>query len=429
VKRHVARIVCLGLSMFSSVLRADDLMHLSLKEAEQRAVSAHPQIQAGHYAALAAGEVARQFRSAYFPTVSTSFTGATAQDGTRIAAGGLNNPTILDRFAAGFSASQLLTDFGRTSNLVQGQLQRADALQEDAASRKADVLLQVDRAYFAALGANAVLKVAEQTVRARQLVVDQVEALAAGNLKSSLDVSFAKVNLAQAQLLLAEAKNDVQAAYATLTAALGVANQVVYDLEDEPVPPPPLDDASSLAAEALRDRPDAVARRLSAKAAASFASAERALWFPSISLVGAAGLTPYHQVGLNDRYSAVGVNVTVPLTNGNLYAARHAEATFRGQVESEGLRDIENQITRDVTIAWLNARTAYQKMDLTNQLFTQASDAFDLAEARYNLGLSSIVEYTQAQLNKTEAEIEQARAKYEYQTRTVMLRYQMGGLR
>jgi outer membrane protein len=68
-------------------------------------------------------------------------------------------------------------------------------------------------------------------------------------------------------------------------------------------------------------------------------------------------------------------------------------------------------------------------MDLTNQLFTQASDAFDLAEARYNLGLSSIVEYTQAQLNKTEAEIEQARAKYEYQTRTVMLRYQMGGLR
>ena len=53
-----------------------------------------------------------------FPTVFGSFTGAQAQDGTRIAAGGLNNPIILDRFAYGVSASQMLTDFGRTSDLA-----------------------------------------------------------------------------------------------------------------------------------------------------------------------------------------------------------------------------------------------------------------------------------------------------------------------
>ena len=130
---------------------AQDVQRLSLKDAEQRAVQNHPVIRAGHYAALAAGESVRQIKSAYFPTVMGSFTGAQAQDGTRIAAGGLNNPTILDRFAYGFSASQMLTDFGRTSNLAASAALHADSQEQDVAERRADVLLDVDRAYFAAL--------------------------------------------------------------------------------------------------------------------------------------------------------------------------------------------------------------------------------------------------------------------------------------
>ena len=82
-----------------------------------------------------------------------------------------------------------------------------------------------------------------------------------------------------------------------------------------------------------------------------------------------------------------------------------------------------------MTVAWLDAQTAYQRLDLTNQLLTQATDALDLAQQRYNLGLSSIVELTQAQLNKTRAQIEQATARYEYQARTAALRYQIGDLK
>src|SRR5262249_26748383 len=163
------------------------------------------QVQAQGDRAQAAGEVVREVRSIYYPTVVGSFTGAGAQDGTRIAAGGLNNPTILDRFAAGVSVSQMLTDFGRTSHLVAGSALHADARRQDVVSSRDDVVLQVDRAYFDGLRAQAVLKVAEQTVSARQLVVDQVTTLANSNLKSSLDVSFAKVSLAQAQLLLVQA--------------------------------------------------------------------------------------------------------------------------------------------------------------------------------------------------------------------------------
>ena len=167
--------------------------------------------QAGRSAARAASEVVREAKSAYWPTVYGSVTGAAAQDGTRITAGALNNPTVFDRFATGVTVSQLVTDFGRTGSLVETQKLRANAQEQNATLLRAEVLLRVDQAYFDALRAVAVLRVARQTVEARQLVVDQVTALAASNLKSGLDVSFARVNLSQSQLLLVQAQSEVDA--------------------------------------------------------------------------------------------------------------------------------------------------------------------------------------------------------------------------
>jgi outer membrane protein len=398
-----------------------------LAEAESRALANHPQVHIGEYMADAASEVEREARSAYFPTVFGSLTAAGAEQGTRITAGALNNPTILSRTAAGVAFSQLVTDFGRTSDLVSSTSLRADAQRTSIDAYKADVLLQVDRAYFDAQRADAVRRVAEETVSARQLVVDQVTALADANLKSTLDVSFARVNLSEAQLLLVEARNDLQSAYARLATTMGVAGGT-YKLVDEPLPDAPPADSAPLVAEALAKRPDVVAERLAAQAAARFADAERALFHPTVAAVGAAGVTPYGAAGLNDHYSAIGVNLNVPLTNGNLFSARKAEAQLRAEAESERVRDVENHITRDVTTAWLDARTAFQRLDLTGQLLAETSDALELAQERYSLGLSSIVELTQAELNKTRAEIEQASARYDYQARTSALRYQLGRL-
>ena len=200
----------------------------------------------------------------------------------------------------------MITDFGRTPDLVQSFGLRADAQRQEVDNRRADVLLQVDRAYFNALRARSVQGVAQDTVNARQLVVDQVTALAASNLRSGLDVSFARVNLAEAQLLLVQARNDVQAAFTALSAAMGLSQFTTYELDDEPLPDPPPPDSAALVAQALRERPDVIGERVLGQAASRFADAERALWFPSISAVAAAGLTPYRQTGLNSRYSAVG---------------------------------------------------------------------------------------------------------------------------
>jgi outer membrane protein len=406
--------------------RAQTPQPLTLAQAEQTALNNHPQIQAARYTSFAAKEIVREARSAYFPAISASLTGAGAENGSRIAAGGLNNPIIYNRFASGISVGQMLTDFGRTHALVASSTLNAQAQDQNVSGQRAAVLLEVDRAYFSALRAQAVQRVAQATVDARQIVVDQISALAASHLKSGLDVSFAKVNLATAQLVLAQAQNDTQRAFATLAATLGTQAGASYVLSEEPLPAPPPAETTSLVAAALRDRPEVVGARFGAESAARLAEAEANLVRPSVSVVGAFGMAPYRELAIPEHYSAFGINISVPVMNGNLFAARHAEATLRAEATTQRLRDVENQIARDVRIAWLNANTAFQRLGLTDQLLDQASQALDLAQSRYDLGLSSIVELSQAQLNKTQAELEQASAKYDYQVQTAALSFAIG---
>src|SRR5262249_4972740 len=151
------------------------------------------------------------------------------------------------------------------------------------------ILLQVDQAYFTALQAQSVQKVAEETVKARQLVLDQIQELTNNKQKSSLDLSFAKVNLATAQLMLLTAQNDLKSAYAQLAATLGPRDDEEYALADEPLSPEPPADLATLVGESMRDRPDLRTLQLNRDSAATFAKAEHGLKLPSISIVGAIG--------------------------------------------------------------------------------------------------------------------------------------------
>jgi outer membrane protein len=405
-----------------------NVQQLTLHQAEQIAIQNHPRIRAAMNLASAAKAQVTETRSAYYPTVYGSLTGVDAENNSRVAAGGLNNPIIYDRYANGVTVNQLITDFGRTRELVKSSDFNAQAQQATVVTTRADVLLQIDQAYFFALKAQSVLAVAEETVKARQLGSDQVTELAKNKIKSELDVNFANVNLAQAQLLLIQAQNDLQSSFARLSAALGYSDLRTFQLNDEPMPAAPPVEVSGLVQQALRDRPELVSQRLAVSSSQSYAIAERDLKLPTVTAIGTAGLTPVNEAPLAPRYAAAGFNVNIPIFNGHLYGALHTEAAARAQAETEYLRDLQNQIVRDVQTAWLNANSAYQRLAVTDRLLSEANQALDLAQGRYSIGLSSIIELTQAELNQTEARIEQASAKYDYQTQTSFLNYQLGAL-
>lgn len=409
---------------------------LTLKDAEALALKNNPQMSVARLIALASQQVTREVRSNLWPTATGNLTGVDAQSGSRITAGALNNPIIYERLAAGLMVTQLITDFGRTTNLVSSANFAAKAENENAEATKEQILLAVHKAFFNALQAQAVLTVAQETVKQRQTVADQVGALYKSKLKSELDFSFANVNLAQAQLLLLDAQNNQDATQATLSMVLGFPTLQKFQLVEEtgPLTPPP-GNVDDLISQAFSLRPEIRSLQFQYQAAWKFRTAERDLLFPSIRAIGAVGVTPIGNPAVapsasafNNTYGAVGGNVEIPLFNGFQYLARGREATLRAQATDERLRDMRNLISRDVRTSWLNANTAYQRLAVTEQLLEQAKLALELAQSRYKLGLGSIVELSQAQLQETQAAISYTQAGYDYRLNLAILTYETTGI-
>jgi outer membrane protein len=427
--RHMAGAFWLILALSSA--RGADLPPLTLQQAHETALRNHPQIRVGELKALAARQVTRQFRAGFFPNLSANVTSVgTADDNTRLAAiGGLNNPSIFDRNAEGLVLSQLITDFGRTANLTVSARLRAQAEAENAQATREQILLAVDAAFFATQQAQSVSMVAQQTVATRQVFLDQVGALATNKLRSDLDVSFARVNVDDARLLLSKAQNDVQAELTRLANLMGMRDPKDWRLVEEPPPSSLSTNVLELVAQALQSRPELLSLRNSREAALKFSRAEKALRYPTVSAVGSAGVVPVHDPPLPDSYAAAGVIVSLPLYVGGLYSARQQEAELRARAAEESLRDLENNVVRDVRIAWLDAQNAYDRSQITAELLENAKQSYDLAQARYKTGLSSIVEFNQAQLNLLSAQITYANTQYEYLLQRSALSFQTGTLR
>jgi outer membrane protein len=406
-----------------------NVARLTVQDAEALALKNNPAISVARLNALASRQVMREVSSNLWPQTYANLTGVDARNNSRITAGNLNNPSVYTRAAAGATVSQLITDFGHTTNLVASARLQARADEQNALATKQDVLLAVDQAFYNALQTHAVLQVAEQTVASRQLLSDQVSALTKSKLKSDLDLSFANVNLAQGKLLYLDALNNEKASMAALSAILGYSTLEPFELVNntEPLAPPPAD-VDPLIAEAFAKRPEILALAFQSDSAEKFHQAEHDQLYPTISALGAFGDSPVRNDIIYGPYAAVGVNVEIPVFNGFLYSAKSHAADLRAQAVRQRLIDLRNQISRDVRTSWLAASTAFDRVNVSEQLLAQANLALDLAQTRYKLGLSSIVELSQAQLQQTQAEIGNAQAGYEYRLALSVLRYQTSGL-
>ena len=424
----MTRAVFAVLLIVPAALVGQPTMHLTLAEAQRQSIQNNPQFAAARLNAAASYQVPIEYRAAYLPQFSGVITTVGADGGARLAAGALNNPSVYNRAASGLLANQLITDFGRTSNLVSMAKYQAQAQDQVTETTRANLLLGTAQAYFAVLRAHAVVKVANETVGARQLVVDQVTALAGSQLRSTFDVSLANVNLADAKLLQVQALNDVKSAEAQLATLMGLPNETVFILDEEPMPTGVLDPVAAIIREAIQNRPELKDLRLLQAADERFARAEHALFYPTLGLIGSAGFAPLGDPQIANRYGAVGLNVQIPILNGGVFKARTTAAELRAQAATQNVTDQQNQIIRDVRITYLNATTAYDKMALTRQLLDQARLALDLAETRYRNGLGTIVELSQAQLNLTSAQIADVSAKYDYQAQRANLEFQAGNL-
>jgi outer membrane protein len=412
-------------------------LSLTRVQAEQLAIKNNPRISVGRLLALAQHQVYRETRSGLLPTFNGDITAADANEGSRIGAGALTASRLFVHAGAGVTLNQLLTDFGHTTNLVASSKLRERAENANARATEEDIVLATDQAFYNALQAQALLKVAQQTVTTRQSVETQVNELTKSKLKSEVDLAFAQVNLSEAKLLLLDAQNNVDSTNAALTAVLGFDKQVQYELveENKGAPTPPPADVDVVTTTALQQRPDLQAFTYDQQAAEKFRRAERDQLLPTISALGIFGGTPvrpdciggcFPNYFISSWYGAAGVNMSIPIFNGFLYSSEAAEAKYRAKAAAENTRNLRDAVVRDVRTAWLAANTAFQRVGVAEELSKEADLALRLAQGRYQLGLSSIVELSQAQLQQASAAIGYVNAQYQYKLALSTLNFEMG---
>lgn len=151
---------------------------------------------------------------------------------------------------------------------------------------------------------------------------------------------------------------------------------------------------------------------------------------PTISALAIGGITPVAPDGIfvPNWYAAAGVNLTLPLFTGFRIDAQAQEARLRQKAAERQAQDLSDSIARDVRVAALNAQTAFRRIAVAGQFRKQTAQALALAQTRYKLGLSSIVELSQAQLQSTQAAVAAVNARYDYLLALRSLDYARGQL-
>jgi outer membrane protein len=399
---------------------------LSLADAEARTLKNQPRLAAEALRAQALGKRVQESRSSYFPQLTGNLTAVKSNGDSAVAAGAVTTSSISTRVAGGVSLTQLVTDFGRTRDLVRSSQLTAKAALQRAEDVKQQILRDVDQAYFATEAAESVRGTAQAVLDFRKTSLRQLSALAQSQLRSTLDVQFAQVLVSEAQMAVVQADSNVQQARATLAAAMGEDTVPNYVLAEQPQPPLLEDDVTVYIHEAIATRPDLKALTLQEQAERQYANSESKLKYPTINLLGTAGEVPDRDHTLEQNYGAAGVNISVPIFNGGLYSGREAEATLRAQAASRDVNDRSLLIARDVRTNWARAKDAYLEIQVAHDLVEQTGVALRLAQARYDAGLGSIVELNQAELSQTSALIAAASARFDYLTARAALNYTLG---
>jgi outer membrane protein len=407
---------------------------ITRSEAEGIALKNNPRITASHLLALAAGQVTRQTRSGDLPQIYGAITAEKAEDGSRIGAGALTDSRLYTHAGTGGTLSQLITDFGHTRDLIATNKLQQKAQDRTTVATEQDVLMTTDEAFYRLLTAQSLLAVAKATVAARGDVQKLTSALTKSALKSDLDLNIASADLSQSQLLQLDAENAVASASAALAAVLAAPPDTVYQAAEDSStavpPPPPADSSSALNAGAQAQRPDLQSLRLNAQAYQKFSRAQQLQLLPTVSALAVGGITPVSPDGIfiPHWYAAGGINLSLPVFTGFRISAQAEEARFRQRATEKQVQELSDTIARDVRVGILNAQTAFRRIGVAEQFRNQTAQALALAQTRYKLGLSSIVELSQAQLQSTQAAVAAVNARYDYLLALRSLDYARGQL-
>ena len=397
---------------------------LTLSSAIEIALKNQPSIAAQVGALKTSQAKIGEAKSAYYPQVnlnenynrtgaaSTSdSTSAYSSSTTSTSTSGYN---IYNQYSTSASLSQLIYDFGKTGSQVRIQRYNSDSARSDLDSVMNLTAFNVKQAYFALQQAQENRDVAKEAVGQFDIHLRQAKGFYEVGTKPKFDVTKAEVDLSNAKLALIKAENQIRLAFVTLNNAMGMPNAPVYSLVDKLSYGKfelSFDDALKKAYDQNADLKSMAAKKEAAQETINY---YRKNYFPVIA--GSAG---YSYSGgdfpLSEGWS-LGVGLSFPLFSGfqTHYQVQGAQSTRDTVAANEAA--LKQDILLQVQQAFLNLKEADERIVTAQLVIKQAKENLDLANGRYDAGVGSPVDVTDAVVTMANARLSHTSALYDYKT-------------
>ncbi|BAL84318.1 hypothetical protein SELR_26100 [Selenomonas ruminantium subsp. lactilytica TAM6421] len=281
--------------------------------------------------------------------------------------------------------------------------------------------------YYNILNYKNLIKVQEDTVRAYQEHLDNVNAQYRVGTVAKSDVLSSQVNLANAQQALTTAQNNYDIAVATLNNVLGLPTDTVLEIDDQLKHPSydlKLEDCTSYA---LNNRADGAAAYYAVKQAEAGINQAKAGWYPTVTASATKAIE-----GKNEFKTDHGNTWTIGATanwnifdNGATSASVHsAEASLAKAQEAMHAQDETIQL--DVRTAFLNLQAAEKNIGTTETAVKQAEEDLKIANVRYSAGVGTNLDVMDATEKMTAARTNYNNALYTYNLSKAALDKAMG---
>jgi outer membrane protein len=398
---------------------------LTLAGAVQRGLEHHPSLRVAEANLRAASAGHKQAMSGYLPAVSFSAT-ANHTEGVFVF-----NPTIPSRnqiyssYSGGLTASQTLFDFGKTIGKVSSSTDLVTAANADFTSSQELVKVNVEISYFALLAAQRVAAVDADAVAQAEKHLTQAKAFYAVGRRPQFDVTKAEVDLANANVNLIRATNQMQVAKVQLENAMGIHPDRAYDVVSPGEMEPAAVTMDSARTAALQRRPELQAARARVEANRALARAAWSQHLPTLSATGSWNWNNFEPSPLYPRWTA-GLQLTLPIFQGFSLDAQVQQADATADAAQANLDAQTQNILLEVEQTFLSFNEARERRVATAKLVEQAAQNLMLANKQYAAGLGTPIEVTDAQVSQSNAQITNIQAFYDYITSLVKLRRAMG---
>jgi outer membrane protein len=386
---------------------------LTLDEALQIALENHPSIRASKERIDAQQAVVGQQMAAYYPQVNmTDGFQSGSQTGSTTGVADRPFETYLIRTAVNMT----LYNFGKREGTVQSARDILDVTNFNYKTTVDGVILGVKQSYFTYLGLRAIVKVREDTVKSRQLLARQAQGFYEVGTRARIDVARAESNLYLAEADLITAQNAVKVAWAILKNAMGVRDlperPLVEDVTMAPIPYT-LDQAKEIA---FAFRPELKSFDAQRKAQDQLIAVARRGHLPDLIFDAnyrRSNTSVENTFPLLGGWQ-VGLSLLIPIFDGfrttnRVQETLHTYYVIKSQEELQ-----RQQVALDVEQAWLRLVELQERIKANEAAANAAKENLDLANGRYEVGVGSIIEATDAQNLYTDAQTTYIRTLYDY---------------